>query len=99
MAVAPEVLAALKSTITPQDATLDTSDPAIRLMHRKLKDAEVYLFFNESAAVVSRTVSFTAKPRRIEVWDPETGSVAPLTSTDKAPLQLKPYETRVLIVR
>lgn len=41
MSVAPVVLKALKS-ITPQDATLDTPDTAIRLIHRKLADAEVY---------------------------------------------------------
>jgi hypothetical protein len=99
MAVAADVLAALKSTVSPQDATLDTPDTAIRMMHRKLKDAEVYLFFNESAAPVSHTVSFAAKPHRIEVWDPVTGAAIPLPASDKAPLQLKPYETRVLVVR
>ena len=99
MVVTTELLAALKSTITPQDATLDTPDTAIRMMHRKLKDAEVYLFFNESAAATSHTVSFAAKPHRIEVWDPATGAVAALPAAAIAPLQLKPYETRILVVR
>ncbi len=94
MAVAPEILTALK-TIAPQDATLDTPDPAVRLIHRKLADAEVYLFFNESAAPTSHTIRFKTKPRSIEVWNPETGAV---TSSSPA-LNLKPYETRVMVVR
>lgn len=95
MVVAPEVLAALKS-ISPQDATLDTPDTAIRLMHRKLKDAEVYLFFNESPAASSHAIAFKSKPQRIEVWDPETGAVTPVATPT---LELKPYETRILVVR
>ena len=95
MVVAAEVLAALRS-ITPQDATLDTPDTAIRLIHRKLKDAEVYLFFNESASSTSHSVIFKTKPQHIEVWDPESGVVTPVPTPA---LNLKPYETRVLIVR
>jgi hypothetical protein len=94
MAVPPEVLTALKS-VTPQDATLDTPDTAIRLIHRKLKDAEVYLFFNESAAATSHTIAFKTKPHSVEVWDPETGNVTP---TETPSLQLKPYEARVFVV-
>ena len=93
--VATEILAALKS-ITQQDATLDTPDTAVRLIHRKLKDAEVYLFFNESASATSHSVIFKTKPQHIEVWDPESGTVTPVTTPA---LNLKPYETRILVVR
>jgi hypothetical protein len=96
MAVPPEILTAFK-TIPTQDVSLDTPDTAVRLMHRKLADAEVYLFFNESAAPISHTLRFRAKPKRIDSWDPQTGSVKPVELT--APLQLSPYETRVLVVR
>ena len=94
MYVPPEILAALK-TIPAQDATLETPDTAVRLIHRKLADAEVYLFFNESAAPVSHALRFKSKPKRIEAWDPQTGTVKPADST----LQLAPYETRILVVR
>ena len=94
MSVPTEILTALKS-ITPQDATLDTPDTAIRLIHRKLADAEVYLFFNESAAPTSHTIRFKSKPHSIEVWNPETGTVTASTPS----LNLKPYETRILVVR
>ncbi len=94
MTLAPEVLAALNS-ITPQDAKLNIADPAIRLIHRKLKDAEVYLFFNESAVPTSHTIAFKTKPHTIKVWDPETGNVS---SAETPSLQQKPYETRVFVV-
>lgn len=103
MAVPPAILSALKSAVGHQDAALDAPDTAIRLMHRKLKDAEVYLFFNESSAAVSHTISFAAKAN-VSMWDPQTGSVTPLKGSgagDKfsVPLALKPYETRLLVVR
>jgi hypothetical protein len=70
------------------------------MMHRELKDAEVYLFFNESAQPIAHTVAFTGKPRRIEAWDPQTGAATPQSATGSSvPLQLQPYETRVLVVR
>ena len=104
MVVAPEILRALAASVGPQDATLDTSDTAVRMMHRKLKDAEVYLFFNESAAAVSHQVAFAGRSRQVETWDPQTGSVTALKAGGgngniSVPLQLNPYETRVLVVR
>jgi hypothetical protein len=103
MTVPPDVLAALKS-IPAQDAALDTPNTAVRMMHRKLKDAEVYLLFNESAAAISHRVLFSGKNQRIETWDPQTGAVTPLKADSAlghltVPLQLAPYETRVLVVR
>ena len=35
------------------DVMLDKSDTALRTIHRRLKDAEVYLFFNEGAEASS----------------------------------------------
>jgi hypothetical protein len=104
MVVPPKILAAVEAAISPQDAPLDAIDTAVRMMHRKLKDGEVYLFFNESAAAVSHTVDFGGSARRVEIWDPQTGSVTPQSAAAAntrlvVPLQLKPYETRVLVVR
>ncbi len=94
MSVPPAILAALK-TIPAQDVTLDTADTAVRMIHRKLADAEVYLFFNESAQPVKHTLNLRTVPASIEVWDPQTG-----TAKGSSPsLQLAPYESRVLVVR
>ena len=103
MAVPPEIVAALRS-ITPRDAALDGPDTAVRIMHRKLRDAEVYLFFNESNAAIAHQVAFAGKAREVSVWDPQTGSVTPLKVSaaggkPSVPLALKPYETRLLVVR
>ena len=97
-------------------------------MTRDLKDAKVYLFFNEGARPISHTVTFnwactpgsscgfytgtglsafTDAPTVLESWDPETGTITPVAwdSWDKyhlsgtLKLELKPYETELLIER
>jgi hypothetical protein len=73
-----------------------------------LKDSSVYLFFNESSAPISDTVNFRNEGENtrqlVEAWDPATGAVSSVVSTRaqgtmSVQLKLKPYETRVLMVR
>ena len=104
MAVSPQIFAALKS-IPAQDVTLDSPDPAVRMMHRKLADATVYLFFNESAAPVKHTLHFTGAARHLEQWDPQSGKISAVPASAghgsalEESLELAPYETRVLVNR
>ncbi len=96
--------AALDAVIGPRDVSLDTPDPALKINTRRLKDADVYLFFNEGAQPSSHTVTLKAEGRKVQVWDPATGSVSPLESTAAngsviLKLDLKPYETRLLTVQ
>ena len=84
--------------------TLDSPDTSLRYIHRQLKDATVYLFFNESDHAFSRTVTLMGKGKKAEAWDPQTASVQPRPSTRaknslKIQLALKPYETQVVVVR
>jgi hypothetical protein len=95
---------ALNTVIGPRDVALDSPDTALRVMTRRLKDADVYLFFNEGAKPSSHSVTLKAAGRKVQVWDPETGSVSPLESTTAKgavtiKLDLKPYETRLLTVQ
>jgi hypothetical protein len=102
MSVPPEILSALNA-IPAQDATLETPDTAVRLMHRKLKDAEVFLLFNESAAPVQHTLHLAGGSRNIEQWAPQTGHSSSIqvkpghNGGSGVPLTLAPYETRVII--
>ena len=83
---------------------LDTGDPSLKVMKRRWKDADVYLFFNEGDRACDRSVKLFSKGRRVEVWDAQTGNITPVRSTGKAgrlivQLALQPYEARVLVVR
>ena len=103
--IVPEAIAqAVRHAVLAPDVMLDTTDTALRYMHRRLMDADVYLFFNEGPGDFARNVTVRSDGRRIERWDPQTGKIMPVAATGrngslKIPLPLKPYETSILIVR
>jgi hypothetical protein len=99
--VVPEGIAgAVAATLGRPDVMLDTPDTAVKVMHRRLKDAEVYLFFNEGPAASAHTVSLAGKVRRVERWDAGTGAVQAVESKDgKVRLELGAYGVEVLVVR
>ena len=128
LVVPAEIETALNTVIGTREINLDSPDPALKVMTRELKDAKVYLFFNEGARPISHTVTFnwactpgsscgfytgtglsafTDAPTVLESWDPETGTITPVAwdSWDKyhlsgtLKLELKPYETELLIER
>jgi hypothetical protein len=95
---------ALNKVVGTHEVALDAPDTALKVMTRKLKDADVYLFFNEGAQTSSHSVTLKTAGKRVEAWDPATGSVSPVTSTAgkgaiTVKLELKPYETRLLTIR
>ncbi|MGH9584344.1 MAG: glycosyl hydrolase [Bryobacteraceae bacterium] len=98
------ILQALNRAIPRRDLTLDAPDTALRYVKRRLNDASVYLFFNEGGQPLRRTVTLTSKGTNTEVWDPQTGELHALASTRgkgflTIELTLKPYATRVIVVR
>jgi len=95
---------AVNAAVPSPDVALDKPDAALRTMHRRLKDADVYLFFNEGADSSSHAMTLRSEGRRVEIWDPQTGKIAAAKATSakgavKIQLELKPYETRVVVVR
>jgi hypothetical protein len=56
-AVPPAIEAALNQVMPVRRITLDSPETALRISTRYLKDANVYLFFNESAKPISHKVS------------------------------------------
>jgi hypothetical protein len=103
-AVPSEVLAAVNDAVVAPVIRLDLADTALRVMKRRWKNADVYLFFNEDAQASDHAVTLMSRGRIAEVWDPQTGSVTPLQSTHSGGnlavrLKLQPYETRVVVVR
>ena len=102
--VPPAVLQALTAAVTAPTLRLDTPDAALRVMHRRWKDADVYLLFNEGGAESEHTVTLMSRAQHAARWDPQTGVVAPVAATRAAGglsvrVHLKPYETCVLVLR
>jgi hypothetical protein len=95
---------ALNRAIGPREISLDSTDTTLKVMTRRLKDADVFLFFNEGAQASSHSVMIKTSGKTVEAWDPETGSVSHVASTWSkgavtVKLKLKPYETELLTVR
>ncbi len=102
--VPPAVLKAVMTAVGVKDIALDTPDPTLKIMKRRLKDSDVYLLFNEGAATDNHAITFHTDAQMIETWDPETGAVSSTVSTRDegtmtVPLNLKPYATTVLMIR
>jgi hypothetical protein len=102
--VPSEVLAAVNAAVIAPVVRLEAPDTALRVMRRRWKDADVYLFFNEGAQASDHKVTLMSKGHITETWDPQTGTVTPLHSTHTGKsltvqLKLAAYETRVIVVR
>jgi hypothetical protein len=104
MVVPAAIETALKTAVGAREVELDSADPALKVMTRRLKDANVYLFFNEGVLGCGHEVTMKAPGMKVEVWDPATGFVSPVASTEAkgrvtVKIELKPYETELLLVR
>src|SRR6185437_831411 len=102
-AVPAAVESALSKAVPVREVALDTPDTAIKVLTRRLKDADVYFFFNEGAKSETHTVTLRAVGHAAESWDPATGVVSPLTATASkgsitVKLDLAPYATQLLTV-
>jgi hypothetical protein len=98
------VLAAIDAAVVEPTLRMDTADPALKVMKRRWKDAEVYLFFNEGGKASNHTITLSSTGRSVEAWDAQAGTVEPVDSTNNGGhltvrLNMQPYETRVIVVR
>lgn len=103
-AVPAAIEQALEKVMPTHTITLTTPDQTLKVIARRLADADVYFLFNEGAQTSTHTVTLLTKGRKVEMWDPAEGTTSPLASTqDKGSLivklDLRPYETRLLVVR
>lgn len=101
----PEIVAAVQRAVGKDDLTLAAPNLGLRYTHRRLKDASVYLLFNEQPDTLTNRVSLKADGKRVELWDPQTGAVTPVTGAVvtagriEVPIALDGYASRVLVVR
>jgi hypothetical protein len=99
-----EVLAALNAAVVAPAIKPETPTTSLRVMKRRWKDADVYLFFNESADMWDHGVFLMSNGNTAETWDPQTGIIAPLQSKRvggslAVGLPLQPFQTRAIVVR
>jgi hypothetical protein len=99
-----ELSAKAIAALPEPDVRLDGSHPGVKYMHRKLKDAELYFFFNESdqpQACVATLRGFGD----VQVWDAADGKIKSEPAASKAlgqvnaTLNLAPHESRFLVIR
>jgi hypothetical protein len=100
-----EIVAAVQKAVGKDDLALAAPNLGLRYTHRRLKDASVYMLFNEQADAMTNRVSLKADGKRVELWDPQTGSVTPVDGVKvtagrmEVPVSFAGYETKVLVVR
>lgn len=106
MVVPSDILASIRANAPVQALTLGTPNTALRYMHRTLKDATIYLLFNESSSALRNVITLRAPGHIVEVWDPATGGVHPAPDARRSskgrhtvPLAMAAYTTEVLVVR
>ena len=103
-AVPDAIAQAVRAVVPSPDVVLDKPDNALRVMHRRLKDAHVYLLFNEGAEDSNHMLTLRGDGKRVEIWDPQTGRISPVNGKPSKgaidiQIKLKPYETEVLVTR
>ena len=91
------------SYLPAPDVKFDKPCPEIKYLHRKLKDAELYFFFNEGEAKQSSMVTLSGKGN-LQHWDAMTGEINKLQKTSsgkegiKINLTFEPYETKFIVI-
>jgi hypothetical protein len=88
----------------PHDVRLNKSVEAIKYLHRKWKDADLYFFFNEGneRQQVNATVEGTGN---VSYWNPNTATTTNVTGVKTEgrhsiiPLQMDGYEARFIIIQ
>lgn len=87
------------------DVKLNEPCPDIKYTHRKLRDADLYFFFNESTSDKFARMTTLAGNGQAQVWDGMTGRVEGIEGAVSRDgfvtvlLELAPYETRFIVIR
>ncbi len=85
------------------DVLFEQPCKAIKYTHRHWRDAELYMFFNESQEKQTRRAALSGSGQ-IQVWDPTTGEIELLKSVSSEngnvhlTLDLEPYRTKFIVI-
>jgi len=91
-------------TLLPQDVKLNKPSPAVKYLHRILKDADLYFFFNESDEKQELNATIQGKGAA-SIWNAQTAVISALpvisrtSATVNIPLKLNAHETKLIIIK
>jgi hypothetical protein len=100
--ITPQVLAALPAP----DVATSQATTWLKYNHRRLKDADLYFFFNEGEQPLSlkTTVANSGTAKQAQQWDTTSGKIGPWAGATFAngkttlPLELQPWETKIVVI-
>jgi hypothetical protein len=101
--ITPQVLAALPAP----DVAIDQDTLWLKYNHRRMKDADLYFFFNEGDQPLSlkTTVLNRDTARQAQNWDATSGKIEPWNGATFAngkttfPLELQPWGTKIVVIK
>jgi hypothetical protein len=101
--ITPKVLAALPAP----DVATDQETTWLKYNHRRMKDADLYFFFNEGDQPLSlkTTVLNSGTARQAQNWDATTGKIESWDGATFAsgkttlPLELQPWGTKIVVIK
>jgi len=103
---AAEVTAEVLVALPEPEVALDQSAPGLKYLHRRLKDGDVYFFFNEgdSALALNAAVAAEGTPTQAQSWDANTGRIDPMGGAAFAkgratlPLNIGSWTAKLIVI-
>ena len=103
---AREITAQVLAALPAPDVATDQATLWLKYNHRRMKDADLYFFFNEGEQPLSlkATVANSGTARQAQQWDTTTGKIEPWAGATFAdgkttlPLELQPWATTIVVV-
>ncbi len=100
---AVELTGKVKAALPAPDVVLDRPCGDLKVMHKRWKNADVYLLFNEVKEPLSRQVTLAGKGT-VQHWITRTGRIETIPATTAGPgkmemsLAFAPYEAKLLVI-
>ena len=103
---ARELTAQVLAALPAPDVATDQPTTWLKYNHRRMKDADLYFFFNEGMEPLSlkTTVTSSGAPGQAQEWDAMTGKIAPWAGATTAngkttlPLELPAWGTKIVVI-
>jgi hypothetical protein len=93
----------LIESLPPADVSLTPAAPAVKVMHRKWRDADVYFAFNESDQPQTLTATLAGRGTA-QVWNAWDASIKPADGARQhagnvqLPLSLEPHGAKLIVI-
>ncbi|RPJ63198.1 MAG: hypothetical protein EHM23_02065, partial [Acidobacteria bacterium] len=97
-----DLTSAVLAALPNPDVVLSVATPKVKALHRKLKDADVYFFFNEGETPVQCEATLEGNGQA-QLWDGVTGAIDKPAGTAgngtvRIPLELGRWATKLIVI-